>query len=178
RERWGREIPDAQITVFGSAPVPGLGSAGGFKFMVEDRGGMGVRSLEEQMDNLVDRFKRLAWLKLTDDSLAKLREDKVPDEILAKLEPLKNKTLYWTDFERAVSKAITREEKGKFPTPILNRVEKAPYLADARTQFRSRIPQLYLEVDRTKAAALGVSVQDLNQTVSMYLGSLYVNSYN
>ncbi|MBN9120157.1 MAG: efflux RND transporter permease subunit [Planctomycetes bacterium] len=112
RARWAKEVPDAQVTVFGAAPVPGLGSAGGFKFMVEDRGGLGVRSLELRMDDLVERFK------------------------------------------------------------------KVPYLADARTQFRSRIPQLYLEVDRTKAAALGVSLQDLNQTVSMYLGSLYVNSYN
>jgi multidrug efflux pump len=112
RKRWAKEVPDAQVTVFGAAPVPGLGSAGGFKFMVEDRGGLGVRTLESRMDDLVDRFKKL------------------------------------------------------------------PYLADAKTQFRSRIPQLHLEVDRTKAAALGVQVQDLNQTISMYLGSLYVNSYN
>jgi len=112
RKRWAREVPDAVVTVYGAAPIPGLGSAGGFKFMVEDRGGLGVRSLEARMDDLVERFKKM------------------------------------------------------------------PYLADARTQFRSRIPQLYLEVDRTKAAALGISLQDLNQTINMYLGSLYVNSYN
>src|SRR6201999_3181584 len=112
RARWAREVSDAQITVFGAAPVPGLGSAGGFKFMVEDRGGLGVRSLEQQMDNLVDRFKRLAWLKLTDQSFADLRTDHVPDPVLEKLASLKNQSLYWTDFERAVSKALTREEKG------------------------------------------------------------------
>ena len=178
RDRWAKEVPDAQVTVFGAAPVPGLGSAGGFKFMVEDRGGLGVLSLEQQMDSLVERFKRLAWLKLSDQSFASLRDDHVPEPILAKLEPLKNQSLYWTDFEREISKALTREEKGQFLATIQNRAEKAPYLADARTQFRSRIPQLLLEVDRTKAAALGVSLQDLNQTVGMYLGSLYVNSYN
>jgi multidrug efflux pump len=112
RARWLREVADAQVTVFGSAPIPGLGTAGGFKFMVEDKGGLGVRALEQRMEDLVDRFKKL------------------------------------------------------------------PYLADAKTQFRARTPQLYLDVDRAKAASLGVSVQDLNQTVSMYLGSLYVNSYN
>jgi multidrug efflux pump subunit AcrB len=178
RDRWAREVPDAQVTVFGAAPVPGLGSAGGFKFMVEDRGGLGVRSLEQQMDNLVDRFKRLAWLKLTDQSFAKLREDQVPDSVLTKLEPLKNQSLYWTDFDARITKLLEKDERTKFLNPVLDRAEKAPYLSDARTQFRSRIPQLLLEVDRVKAASLGVSVQDLNQTVSMYLGSLYVNSYN
>ncbi len=146
----------------------GLGSAGGFKFMVEDRGGMGVRSLEEQMENLVDRFKRLAWLKLTDDSLAKRAQDKVPDEILTKLEPLKNQTLYWTDFERAISKALTRDEKGKHLTAILNRVEKAPVLG----RRENAIPVPYPadlsgsgpdEAPRHSACL----VQDLNQTLSM-----------
>ena len=39
-------------------------------------------------------------------------------------------------------------------------------------------PQLYLDIDRTKAEALGVSFEDVNQTLSMFLGSLYVNSFN
>ena len=38
--------------------------------------------------------------------------------------------------------------------------------------------QLFLDVDRTKAATLGVSLSDVNQTLDMYLGSLYVNSFN
>ena len=33
-------------------------------------------------------------------------------------------------------------------------------------------------MDRTKVAALGVSLNDVNQTLAMYLGSLYVNSFN
>ena len=46
------------------------------------------------------------------------------------------------------------------------------------TQFRSNTPQLYLDVDRTKVASLGVPLNDVNQTLDMYLGSLYVNSFN
>jgi len=34
----GKEIPDATITVLGPPPVRGIGRAGGFKLMVEDRG--------------------------------------------------------------------------------------------------------------------------------------------
>src|SRR5262249_10926993 len=39
-------------------------------------------------------------------------------------------------------------------------------------------PQLFLDVDRTKVESLGVSFEDVNQTLSMYMGSLYVNSFN
>ena len=46
------------------------------------------------------------------------------------------------------------------------------------TQFRSNTPQLYMDIDRTKAASLGVSLDDVNQTLQIYLGSLYVNSFN
>ena len=57
-------------------------------------------------------------------------------------------------------------------------LQQRPGLAGVATQFRSNTPQLYLDIDRTKAEALGVSFEDVNQTLSMFLGSLYVNSFN
>ncbi|QJW99554.1 RND efflux system, inner membrane transporter [Frigoriglobus tundricola] len=178
RRRWAREVPEAQVTVFGAAPVPGLGSAGGFKFMVEDRGGLGVRSLEQRMDDLVLGFKKLGTFKITEDgTLPQLRKEKVPETVLLKLAALKDHMYTWQGLEEAVGKLLDKDEK-QFQRLILDAAENAPILADAKTQFRSRIPQLYLEVDRIKAASMGVSLGDLNQTVSMYLGSLYVNSYN
>ena len=48
-----RQIKDAMVTVFGAPPVPGLGVAGGFKLMVEDRGGLGLAALQHQTDELV-----------------------------------------------------------------------------------------------------------------------------
>ena len=46
------------------------------------------------------------------------------------------------------------------------------------TQFRSNTPQLFMDIDRTKVASLGVPFNDVNQTLEIYLGSLYVNSFN
>ena len=46
------------------------------------------------------------------------------------------------------------------------------------SQFRANTPQLFMDIDRAKAAALGVSFNDLNQTLGIFLGSLYVNSFN
>ena len=46
------------------------------------------------------------------------------------------------------------------------------------TQFRSNTPQLYMDIDRTKVEALGVTIEDVNETLQIYLGSLYVNNFN
>ncbi len=48
------QIPQALTGVFGPPPVDGLGSTGGFRMMVQDRGGMGYGALEEATQNLVD----------------------------------------------------------------------------------------------------------------------------
>jgi multidrug efflux pump len=42
------EIPEVQIAVYGAPPVDGLGNAGGFKLMVQDRGNAGIVELERE----------------------------------------------------------------------------------------------------------------------------------
>ncbi len=64
------------------------------------------------------------------------------------------------------------------PMSSTRRLKVQPGLADVSTGFRSHTPQLFLDIDRTKAEALGLSFEDVNQTLGMYLGSLYVNSFN
>jgi multidrug efflux pump len=51
------KIPEAEVSVFGAPPVDGLGTAGGFKIMVEDRSGHGLQALAEQTENLVARAR-------------------------------------------------------------------------------------------------------------------------
>ncbi len=53
-----------------------------------------------------------------------------------------------------------------------------PVLAPAQTFFRPTVPQLRVEVDREKALALGVPVQEVFNTLQAQLGSLYVNDFN
>jgi multidrug efflux pump len=40
------------------------------------------------------------------------------------------------------------------------------------------VPQVYADLDRTKAMQLGVDVQDVFNTMQIYLGSMYVNDFN
>jgi multidrug efflux pump len=52
RERYQREIPEAQVLVFGPPAVSGLGNAGGFKLMIEATGDADFDALQAQADNL------------------------------------------------------------------------------------------------------------------------------
>jgi multidrug efflux pump len=52
RQRYRKEIREAQVGVFGAPPVDGLGSTGGFKLQVEDRGGSGPSALEGAVQTL------------------------------------------------------------------------------------------------------------------------------
>jgi hydrophobe/amphiphile efflux-1 (HAE1) family protein len=50
--------------------------------------------------------------------------------------------------------------------------------AFVQTLWRANSPQLYVNVDRERAAALGVDLQDAFNTLSATLGTLYVNDFN
>jgi multidrug efflux pump subunit AcrB len=46
------------------------------------------------------------------------------------------------------------------------------------TMFETSTPQIYLDIDRTKAQLLGVNVQDVFNALQVYIGSVYVNDFN
>jgi multidrug efflux pump len=51
-------------------------------------------------------------------------------------------------------------------------------LAGVFSSYDISTPQLFADLDRTKAMQLGVDVQDVFNTMQVYLGSLYVNDFN
>ena len=62
RKDCAQQIPEALVNVFPAPAVNGLGRAGGFKFMVEDRGDVGLQMLQEQTDKLVAEGNKTAGL--------------------------------------------------------------------------------------------------------------------
>ncbi|PLC02662.1 multidrug efflux RND transporter permease subunit [Variovorax sp. RO1] len=54
----------------------------------------------------------------------------------------------------------------------------APELTGMFTSWQVNVPQLYADIDRTKARQLGVPVTDIFDTMQIYLGSLYANDFN
>jgi len=106
------KIQDAFIAVFPPPPVMGLGTIGGFRMQIEDRGGLGFEELYKQTQNLI------------------------------------------------------------------NNGNQTPQLQGLFSSFQVNVPEMDADVDREKAKSQGVSIQDLFDTMQVYLGSLYVNDFN
>lgn len=53
-----------------------------------------------------------------------------------------------------------------------------PALMNVYSNYKINVPQLYADLDRTKAKQLGLNVKDIFDTMQIYLGSLYVNDFN
>ena len=105
-------IQDAFIVMFPPPPVQGIGTTGGFRLQLEDRGAVGIAG----MDAALKAFMAKAY--------------------------------------------------------------QAPELAGMFSSWQVNVPQLYADIDRTKAHQLGVSITDIFDTMQIYLGSLYVNDFN
>ncbi len=106
------QIQEAQIFVFGPPPVRGAGRAGGFTMMVEDRGDMGPKFLQEETEHLVKAGNA------------------------------------------------------------------TPGLMGLSSVFRANVPQIHVEADPRETMAKGVTLQSYADTMSIFLGSLYVNDFN
>jgi multidrug efflux pump len=61
---------------------------------------------------------------------------------------------------------------------FMGRAYKAPELAGLFSSWQVNVPQLYVDIDRTKARQLGVPLTEIFDTMQVYLGSLYVNDFN
>jgi multidrug efflux pump subunit AcrB len=106
------EIQEGLINVFGAPPLDGLGTAGGFKIIIEDRGDTGSQSLQSVTDAVVGEGRKTAGLQ------------------------------------------------GVF------------------TSFRANTPWLFLNINRTQARSMGVSLSELFNVLQVNLGSLYINDFN
>jgi multidrug efflux pump len=61
---------------------------------------------------------------------------------------------------------------------FMTKVAKAPEIAGTFTSWQVNVPQLFADIDRTKARQLNVPVTDIFETMQIYLGSLYANDFN
>jgi multidrug efflux pump len=61
---------------------------------------------------------------------------------------------------------------------VVTKARQAPELAGIFSSYKINVPQLYADLDRTKAVQLGVDVQNVFDAMQIYLGSLYVNDFN
>ncbi len=105
-------VGDGLINIFGAPPVDGLGTAGGFKIVIEDRGDSGSKALQEVADRIMAVAGRTSQLR------------------------------------------------------------------ELFCSFRANSPWLYLDIDRAAAKRMGLAMDEVFNTLQVYLGSLYVNDFN
>jgi HAE1 family hydrophobic/amphiphilic exporter-1 len=77
------------------------------------------------------------------------------------------------------------EDRGNAGLPVLTKTAYAimgaaaqdPRLMNVFTQFRLNSPQVQMNIDRSKAKAVGISLTDIFDTLEVDLASLYVNNF-
>lgn len=62
-KQYAQKIPEATVTINPPPAVSGLGRAGGLKIMIEDRGDIGLKALQDQMDQLARKAGELPQLR-------------------------------------------------------------------------------------------------------------------
>jgi multidrug efflux pump len=58
-----KEVQDALVSAFGAPPIDGLGTTGGFKMIVEDRGNLGPAELQKYSERIVARGNQTEGLQ-------------------------------------------------------------------------------------------------------------------
>lgn len=66
----------------------------------------------------------------------------------------------------------------KVSTDLIALGSQQPGLVGLFSTFRASVPQLFLNVDRTRVKSMDVPLKDVFDTLQIYLGSLYVNDFN
>ncbi|WP_028454971.1 efflux RND transporter permease subunit [Chitinilyticum litopenaei] len=61
---------------------------------------------------------------------------------------------------------------------FLEAAKKRPEFASVSSTFRANVPQIYLDLDREKAKALGVPINAVFDTMQATFGQVYVNDFN
>ena len=61
---------------------------------------------------------------------------------------------------------------------FIDAANKRPEIARAFTTFNPKVPQRLIDVDRAKVIKEGVDINELNTTISTFLGGYYINDFN
>ena len=182
REDLIEKIPEAKVTLFTPPAVSGLGSASGFKIIIEDRGDLGLVELQKQLDRLI-AAGNAGRFKLTQASFAKF--EGVPEPVVHALEEIRDvEFIVKPRFDEAVGAALDKakvtksEDRTKIRAQVTDAAENRKIVGNLFSIFRAHVPQLFVDINREQCQTMGVNPNDVFNTLQVYLGSFYVNDMN
>ena len=187
KEVLDREVPEAQVSLFTPPAVSGLGSASGFKIIIEDRSDLGIAELQKQMDRIIAAGNE-GRFKLSAKSLASLRADvktPIPESAFEALAGLRDHEFLTKElFENAVADALNAVgsddpiDTEMIQQRALQFAENRKIVGNLFTIFRANVPQLFVDINRDQCSTMGLNPRDVFNTLQIYLGSFYVNDFN
>ncbi len=149
RKEFDAQIHDGSVAVFGPPPVRGVGRAGGFAFVLEDRGDLGPVDLQKQAE-------RLAALGNSRRAVGAVQTG----------HPFESGDLNQLEGKLA---ELAKEHP---------EIDKQPGMVGMFTVFRANVPQLQIKPDPREIMARKIDVPDAAATLSISQGSLYANDFN
>jgi len=70
------------------------------------------------------------------------------------------------------------KELDQYATALTGKLQSSGYLINTRPSFRLDKPQLRLHIDRNRAAALGISIEEISRTLQILFGGLDLSRLN
>jgi multidrug efflux pump len=70
------------------------------------------------------------------------------------------------------------EELQRATDALVESSGQKPHMIVMPSSFRAKAAQLRMDIDRTKAESLGLTVDQVNKTLQIFVGSYYVNNFN
>lgn len=64
------------------------------------------------------------------------------------------------------------ETLNKYTTALVGKLQQSGYLQNVRSSFEMNKPELRIDINRNRAAALGVSIEDISRTLQIMFGGL------
>ncbi len=168
------EIALKQPGVDGAIAFPGLSIAG---FSSSSSAGIVFTRLKPFSERTTPDLSAFAIA----DALQKQFVMQIPDAFIAIFPPPPVRGLGMTGGFKLQIEDTTGagyEKLNEALQQVLGKAWQSPALSSVFSSYQINVPQLFADVDRTKAKQLGLDVNQIFQTMQIYLGSLYVNDFN
>jgi hydrophobe/amphiphile efflux-1 (HAE1) family protein len=82
------------------------------------------------------------------------------------------------EFQLQDRAAVSLDELANVSQRIIDEGMRSPELQNLFTGFRPYVPQVFVDLDRTKARTLGVRISDVFETLGAFMGGQYINDFD
>ncbi len=158
---------ETYLTINGFSVMSGANASNAATIFVMLKNWKDRQSAQESAANLVRKFNETAYLEIPEAQVFAVLPPAIPGlgessgfEVM--LEDINN---------------YGPEELQKMTDEIITAGNQTPGLSTVQSSFSANVPQYYLNIDRNKVEMMQIPLNEVFNTISVYLGSSYVNNF-